>query len=496
MKPLSQEILITGFSLLLSFFVLFLKNEIGKSEAKKASEVLQLIINKQADTQDSFQISKNLEILETMGVVKCTRLNQLSPTVVTFFDNQTKEECLSQNKYMSRTMTTRGGVKWNFNFIIPNTLHLEIISYLIVTFIWFTSFFLMYIRHKENALKKKLATIRNEYLHLIRHDLQSPLSTLKTFIESNETSDVIQGVIDRIEAMIHSIDMSEESKSIKTLSLISLIQSIIDEKLLEHKLPSNTFKLSFNTSPNDFFIDADASNFKRVLSNLINNSIEAHDKKNELRISFNLTKFQKQVEIIYSDNCGGFPSDILKLQGSEIFSTKGKKRGYGLKSLFNFVKSHGDCLELKNHSSGATIVFRLYCSLRVIPKYYFSNKMALDFDFINTNLLCHLKIKKPEIIVLIDDDKYVANDWKNLCHTNNILFYYFKTPQDFLNFNFPIEKHPTLFIDYYLEEMNGVEFAKKLNFMGYTDLWITTGKKDNFPIESFINGIISKRLVI
>lgn len=77
------------------------------------------------------------------------------------------------------------------------------------------------------------------------------------------------------------------------------------------------------------FIHGNALNFERMMSNIINNTVEAFDEKQGI-VNVSFTTDENSVKIIIDDNGKGMlPETANKLMRGESVSTT-KKTGYGI----------------------------------------------------------------------------------------------------------------------------------------------------------------------
>lgn len=198
------------------------------------------------------------------------------------------------------------------------------------------------------------------------HDIKSPLAVLKAtffsaFSSQNEEHKLLaKRAIESIDQMAIqllnkyrrstptylNIEVQEAQQS---FSLSVLLQEVLEEKKVE-KNASINFQLTEKS--NNHFFKVDKINFKRILSNLINNSLEAKSTK----INLHLNIEEEECTLLLQDNGPGFPLEILRnFKGdfpTVLSETKGT--GIGLISSQKQIEKWGGSLSIQN-SPGAQV---------------------------------------------------------------------------------------------------------------------------------------------
>lgn len=113
------------------------------------------------------------------------------------------------------------------------------------------------------------------------------------------------------------------------------------EQLFGDKLRDNHCTL-INSIPDDFMMSGDKINIDRIITNVIQNAIEAFRDNNltgEINISATLEKEdgKEYNNIAISDNAGGIPESIKDLLFKEEITTKKDGHGIGLKHIHEMV---------------------------------------------------------------------------------------------------------------------------------------------------------------
>jgi signal transduction histidine kinase len=188
----------------------------------------------------------------------------------------------------------------------------------------------------------------------VAHDIRSPLSALNMVAGvldevSEDKRSLIRSSISRINEIANDLLSKGKSQRIEhfegsderlidnlncnrqLVSLPDLIDSLISEKKMQY-ISYSGIKIVSNFDRNlKFCISADQKEFSRLLSNLINNSVEAiTDSVGEVSVDIRLYKDTFQLTV--SDNGKGIPSQVLAKLGDRgiTFGKEGSDSGSGL----------------------------------------------------------------------------------------------------------------------------------------------------------------------
>lgn len=251
----------------------------------------------------------------------------------------------------------------------------------------------------------------------VSHDIRSPLAALDMILSGlekidNEKITIIRQSVNRIRDIANdlltkektnlngriakSLDPSED-QILEDLFLYPAIDQVVTEKRLEYKDTKNC-SIDFEQTADCYglFSKVNSIELKRVLSNLINNSVEAHS-GSSLQISVKLSTEHDGNVICISDNGKGMEKEHLKLIGSRGI-TFGKQGGSGL-GLFHAkscVERWGGDISISSRLSEGTMI-RICLPTSAPPEWFLSN----------------LVIKKGCTIVVFDDDLTVHELWRS-----------------------------------------------------------------------------------
>lgn len=226
-------------------------------------------------------------------------------------------------------------------FVSISSLYTFLVIILLV--IAFVTIYLWY-RQKKNRLIEKQKIIEQRHIntalknlsHQVSHDIRSPLSSIRVLFESLNTrldddeQKLAEHTIERMDDILATLDGRLKSKNCKNvLDLSKEINKIIIEKKLEYK-NLNEIEISFfDKSDGNSFVNMDKSEFSRMISNIINNSVEAKKLNSSLSIFVTLYSKNGRAIIDIKDNGKGIPSSIIN-NITELGFSYGKQYGSGL----------------------------------------------------------------------------------------------------------------------------------------------------------------------
>lgn len=275
----------------------------------------------------------------------------------------------------------------------------------------------------ERVKHEKAASIA-ELASQVSHDIRSPLSALTMLMNNihelpeskrilarnsiQRINDIANHLIEKSKAMAKSAS-SELNIKDQTDSIIELVPAIIDTIISEKRLQyRDHIGVEIEAELKDSygaFAKINSLELKRVVSNLINNSVEAlPDQKGKVFTSV-VTK-SDTIEIIIKDNGNGIPEHILDKLG-ERGLTHGKEgstsgSGLGIYHAMKTVESFGGQLVISSEiGKGTTITISLP---KAHPPFWFVDKINVNPD---------LKI------IICDDDLTIHQIWngriKSIC---------------------------------------------------------------------------------
>ena len=264
----------------------------------------------------------------------------------------------------------------------------------------------------------------------VAHDIRSPLAALE--IASAHTAELpeekrilIRNAVSRIRDIANNLvargrqKTNEETEgSIKlqqpgSYLMSSLLEELLTEKRLQYRsMMGIEIEANVNEASYGLFAKIQPIEFKRVLSNLVNNAVEALEGKGAIALS--LHGDPHHVFVTITDNGKGIPPEILPklMQRGKTFGKEGGS-GLGLAHAKEMVESWGGRVEIVSEmGKGTTLKL-------ILPR-----ERAPDW------FVPKLEIKGGTTVVILDDDLSIHQVWDNRFQGLNLEVIHFSTPYE------------------------------------------------------------------
>ena len=232
---------------------------------------------------------------------------------------------------------------------------------------------------ETEKIKRKYDNSRNELISNISHDLKTPITTIKGYIE---------GIIDGIPSSKDKKDKYLKTIYQNTINMESLINELFLLSELElRELPLNFVPLDIKAYLTDCFeelkfylaekgitlkfdadyhekemVYADREKIKRVILNIINNAVN-HKANIDPVITINLTEKKEEAQIEIQDNGLGIPEKSLNniferfYKADKARSNHSSGTGLGLYIAKKIVTSHEGRIWAKSQQGKGTSIF-------------------------------------------------------------------------------------------------------------------------------------------
>lgn len=310
----------------------------------------------------------------------------------------------------------------------------------------------------------------------VAHDIRSPLSalnmvmaTLTNFPEDERI--LVRNAISRINDIANNLLQKEkhENLSLDSQSIlvdenltVELIPTLVDMLVSEKRMQFREFsELNIEIELKDSFGAfslINSTELKRVLSNLVNNAVEASEKQLS-RVLISVEKINRHVVISITDNGKGIPAHLIEKLGKERVSfdknsSENSGSGLGLHHAKKTIERlRGELEIISTEELGTTINIKL--NLADSPSWF-----ADRIDLTNINL-----------VVSLDDDLSVHHIWASQLNTlanEKIIHKHFHSGEIFKNFvqeKLDITSKIQFLIDYELLDQNktGLDIIEELD---------------------------------
>ncbi|MFN3454320.1 MAG: sensor histidine kinase [Pseudobdellovibrio sp.] len=457
--------------------------ELSYQNQNSFEKMFRSIIQKEYVVGNPYKLSQEIDLLESTGVISCSQLKEKNSDFI-FLDNSYKGQCkhnlfLVNGFRMKMESTSSTGQIWIFHadYIYPTS---QVVLFWLIRFLVFIFIFFIYryYKLKINFIKKneyekfiytkKIADIAQQ----VAHDIRSPLSALsmvtatlkdipeeKRIIIRNATQRINDIANDLLSKGKHTVlnDISKENpqtlmtESVQKLTvqfLPVLVDLLVSEKRMQYMMRSD---LEISTELSEgfgAFALVDDRELKRVMSNLINNSVEAFtnlsEQKNKIIVEVKKLN-SKQVVILIKDNGQGISEEVLSKLGHEQLShgkenSKYSGSGLGLYHAKKTIESLQGEFKIESTLNQGTTV-SLILPLSETPSWF-----ATEIDLTGKKML-----------ISLDDDISIHQIWSGRLQSlgltdkiQHIRFQSYELFTDYINQNIDKLSQMQMLIDYEL----------------------------------------------
>ncbi|MCW5590069.1 MAG: HAMP domain-containing histidine kinase [Legionellales bacterium] len=270
--------------------------------------------------------------------------------------------------------------------------------------------FAQLIHHLQAEYAKKIEIQKDSALYQLSrqlaHDIRSPLAALDMILQDlsqlpEESRIITRHAISRIRDIANNLLFQHEHNesspdAVAVCLLTSLIDSLISEKRIQYRSKLN-IQIEFSPEKECYglFSQINPAEFKRILSNLINNSVEALGESGHVSIC--LKKHDQHAIISVIDNGPGMPDVVIRNLGCRG-NTYGKSggAGLGLSHAVNHLKHWGGKLHVESAPHQGTSV-KIELPLTNAPDWF----------------LKALNLKNDTCILILDDDSTIHQIWND-----------------------------------------------------------------------------------
>lgn len=238
--------------------------------------------------------------------------------------------------------------------------------------------------------RREAERLREEVMHMVTHDLRTPLTTLghifEILIHNKDTEnderkshylEVGERSVNRLALLVNDLLDIEKARSgqmaidFKPCSLEERFRICSDSVAATAEAKG----LKLNVHPTDLIASGDADKIDRILINLVGNAIKFSPDKGTVDVSCGIS--ENMIKIVVRDEGKGIaPEDLDKVfdrfhqvKGAHGPQSQEKGSGLGLTICRAFVELHGGRIWVESTvGEGASFCFTLPCSAEVSEK--------------------------------------------------------------------------------------------------------------------------------
>jgi two-component system NtrC family sensor kinase len=223
--------------------------------------------------------------------------------------------------------------------------------------------------HRQLVRSEKLAAI-GQLVAGVAHELNNPLASIVGYAElmtdevaggpPRQKLDKMIREAQRMKRIIENLLRFARQNNLekKSANLVGLLQEVL--ALREYHIEAHRVDVDVRVEANLPQVAVDEDQFKQILLNLLNNSIDALEGVRDKRIRIEALRRDGRIVVRFDDNGPGF-SDVNRAF-DPFYTTKpvGKGTGLGLSICYGIVKEHGGDIHAANlEPCGARIALEL-----------------------------------------------------------------------------------------------------------------------------------------
>lgn len=320
------------------------------------------------------------------------------------------------------------------------------------------------LKQREAELTKKV----NKAFQTV-HDIRSPLASLSMIVESCKSIPESERIILREVAMSindianNLLNVYKKDKNLVEVKpqapprvLVSLaLSEILSEKKYQYKNSAVKFNYSIEPNCNFVFVEANSSDFSRMISNVINNAVDALEETGG-KVDLKLSIDRGRIKIIIQDSGKGMPQEIIDKIMHNVAVTSGKVNGHGI--------GLGQVQSALQASKG---------EMAIESKLGRGTEITLTFPVVESPgwIAERIEFHKDNTIVILDDDSSIHGAWRTRFkpYKADVQLLHFTSGEEVIHFisgSSSAEKNRIILLsDFELidQKFNGLQVIKQLS---------------------------------
>jgi nitrogen-specific signal transduction histidine kinase len=335
-------------------------------------------------------------------------------------------------------------------------------------------------RAEKLELQNSMQQEMKNFTEQVAHDIRSPLAVLSTLAKICDNlsekdrltlqsvvgsiNDIANDLLNKYKECDDKISIIEEKNQNILVDLA--LQEVINHKINQYSQSMVSFNYVPDLSHKHTFIRGNASSFSRMISNLVNNAVEAlQNKEIDRKVTIDSRIENRHVKIGVRDSGVGMtPETVDRIKSNiPIDSSKEGGHGIGLKQIYGALQELKGAMCINSTEGvGTSIVLTIPI---VEPPIWFVDRLML---------------RGGDLVVVLDDDLSVHHVWRKVFknYEDKLSVKYFEQGQETIDFINSFDNKSNIFLlsDYELRNhgLNGIDVIKKTS-MQKQSIIVTNG---------------------
>jgi two-component system, NtrC family, nitrogen regulation sensor histidine kinase NtrY len=204
-------------------------------------------------------------------------------------------------------------------------------------------------RRLAHEIKNPLTPIQLSAERMRRHFAGAPPQA-KALID--ECTTTIVGEVESLKGLVDEFSQFARMPSPRTVP--TDLAALISETLALYNGIFTDVVFDRKFAPGLPLVRLDAEQIRRVLINLVDNSVEAIDRHGHVTVEAELDKTNNLVHVVVSDDGPGIPASEREKLFLPYYSTKGRGSGLGLAIVRRIIAEHGGSIEVGDNAPHGT----------------------------------------------------------------------------------------------------------------------------------------------
>lgn len=223
---------------------------------------------------------------------------------------------------------------------------------------------------KKLIQKNKAAALGNMAATIV-HELSQPLTAMKSSIaaiNAKINNSDWKGVIDSADRLaplnnkmnnvikLLKFFSYQDRKSYEVINIVDTIKQSVDS--LKDTLQEKNISIDLSSDYSELLISANPLKVDLVISNIIQNAIDALEKIDQPSIKISIKEINHWANITIEDNADGVDKHIMEKMFSPYFTTKevGKGLGLGLAITYEIIQEYNGNITVNNNQGAQFII--------------------------------------------------------------------------------------------------------------------------------------------